>query len=160
MENIIYILVIVFLDTFLYGYCYEIKIKKLNTNPGLYSASVFNTIYEFLKVPINWLFDKTIRYRILQKIFEILGLFFVYISTDSFIPVIGLLIAHYFQTFDFLYYVIMNQLDVVETSYQHLLRWYGVGYILWFVNSGIFVPMSFFIFGGLGLIFSLVLAIK
>ncbi len=159
MENILYILVILFLDTFLYGYCYEIKIQRLGTNSGLYSAPIFNTIYEFLQAPINWLFSNVVNYRVFQKLIEISGLVLVYISTGSVVPVIGLLVAHYFQTFDFLYYVVMDQLNLVQTSYQHLLRWYGVGYVLWFINSGVFVPMSFFVFGGLGFIFSLILAI-
>jgi len=151
MYPIIYFLLIVLIDSFLWGYCYEKKMLKLNTNPGLFKFKVFDSVSNLIKPITNFLFGKLIIYRIFQKILEISGLVAIYFLTGSLMPVIGLVIAFYFMSFDFGYYCIMNQFDLLKTSYSHLIKWYFLGGIAFKTDSEYFNIKLFIIFALMGI---------
>ena len=150
MYSIIYLLLIVLLDSFLYGYCYEIKRSKLILNRGIFSLGIFDKIYDWIKPVTDKLFEKVIYYRVFQKIIEIGGLVGLYFITGSYMPVIGVLIAYYFMTMDTGYYVVLNQFDVVKKNFAHLRKWYFLGGII-FHNPKVFDKTLLKMAGVLGL---------
>lgn len=160
MEVLIYFLIMILMDSFLYGFCYEIKMLGLNTHRGLYSLSIFDTIYENVKTPVGWLFDDILRYRIFQKTFEIVGLIFIGLRTEWDFVIIGsVLLAYYVSTFEMGYYVVMNQFKLPFTSNEHLQKWWNVGGLIKATGQR-FNPILFYIYATMGLIVMLLFSFK
>ena len=151
MENLIYFFAIVLLDSFLYGYCYEIKLRGFELSRGLFKFSIFDWIFGLIKTPVAWLFDDIRRYRVFQKLVELSGLIIIFVNF-GWMPLIGLLLAHYLQSFDLGYYVVLDQVDLIHTSYDHLIKWYTFGGVLWYINSHAYNPIQFVVSGILGFI--------
>ena len=152
MYPIIYFLALVLLDSFLWGYCYEQKMLKLNTNKGFFNLKVFDSISNLIKPITSFLFSKVIIYRIFQKILEISGLVAIYFLTGSFTPIVGLILAHYFMSFDFGYYVVLNQFGLLKESHAHLIKWYTLGGLVFKTDSETFNTKLFVIFGLMGIL--------
>lgn len=151
MYSIIYFLVLVLLDSFLWGFCYEQKMLKLNTNKGLFNGKVFDSISNIIKPITDFLFSKVIIYRIFQKVLEISGLIGIYFLTNSFLPIVGLLLAHYLMSYDLGYYVVLNQFGLLKTSHTHLIKWYTLGGIVFKTDAKAFNTKLFVIFGLMGI---------
>lgn len=151
MLSIIYFLVLVLLDSFLWGFCYEQKILKLNTNKGLFKFKFFDSVSNFIKPVTDFLFGKVIIYRIFQKILEIGGLVAIYFLTGSWMPIIGLIIAYYFMSFDFGYYCVMNQFGLLKTNYSHLIKWYFFGWLAFRTDTENFNIKLFIMFSLMGI---------
>lgn len=140
MYSIIYFWVLVFLDSFLYGYCFEIKQKMYNINKGIFNNWFFDFLYKL--VPMKLLFPLKVSidkdqvfsetpYRIFQKILEIGGAILVWYLYDwNWLPMAGIVLAYYLMSFEWGYYVLMNQFSLLQTSHKHLQRWYQVGRFL------------------------------
>lgn len=152
--SIIYFLLAVLFDSFFFGFCYEIKLKGLYLNRGIFNSRIFDTIYNGISGFVEFLFSKMIIYRIVQKIFEIMGLIIIWQLTGSYIPVIGLILSHYFMSYDLGYYFLMNQFEIAEISNKHLNRWYIFGGWIFLLN-GHFDRKQFIISGIIGLLFIL-----
>lgn len=127
---VLYAVVISGLDSWLYG----IEHQRRNALP--------------------WLFNPMIRYRVLQKIFEIGGMLALFLIFHSWWIMAGILIAHACTVFDFLFYVWLRQMDYIKTKGidPYWLRHpFQVGYFL-------FRPFSFgkffvtFLFGTMAMI--------
>lgn len=151
MYSIIYFLVLVLLDSFLWGFCYEQKMLKLNTNKGLFNGKVFDSISNLIKPITDFLFSKVIIYRVFQKVLEISGLIGIYFLTNSFLPIIGLLLAHYLMSYDLGYYAVLNQFSLLKTSHTHLIKWYTLGGIVFKTDAKAFNTKLFIIFGIMGI---------
>lgn len=89
---ILYIVIITLLDVWIYG--------SHEKNPEKF----------------KWLFNPVIRYRILQKLWEIAGLGAIYLLFGIY-PVMGLLIGHYCLLYDRLYYL-FNRQEYLLFDYQ------------------------------------------
>ena len=156
MYNIIYYLVLVFLDSFLYGYCFEIRLKGYDTNEGIFKGRFWNRIYLILLPVLKILFDKETRYRIFQKALEIGGAVLVCYLYDWFwLPMAGIVLAHYLMSFDLGYYVLMNQFSLLQTSHQHLQNWYQVGGFISAIEYT-FDTWSFVFLGVFGILFLII----
>ena len=152
MEALIYFLSMILIDSFLWGFCYEQKILKIDgLNRGIYSSSIFDKIYDIFDFPIRWLFDKEIHYRVFQKIIEIGGLVIVGITTEwNWFILAGIVVAYYLSTFEAGYYVLMNQLYLPDINNMHLRRWYNVGGLIELTGQP-FSMILFYIYATFGL---------
>jgi len=123
----IYIIFITLFDVFSYGVIYQQKLQKENyRNPVLQWVFEEKTTGEgLIEVP---------RYRVIQKTLEIAGILLIFIYCG--LPAaIGLVISHYLLTYDFLYYVFLNEIHTVKNfdntfiTYW-LVNWYQSGYFI------------------------------
>lgn len=118
LASILYILLITLHDCYFYGVLYE----KRQSN--------------FFLVRPLW------HYRIYQKLVEIAGLVFLFYLFESWPQIIGLLLAHYFMTFDRLYYVFMRQEYLIKEYETHIHApfWlsypWQFGFVMWKLNPG------------------------
>lgn len=149
------------MDSFLFGFCYEIKIKHLPTNRGIFSSKIFDWVYDLIAPVVNLLFSKIIIYRVFQKIIEISGIVLVgYLYNWNIIPICGLLISHYFMTYDLGYYLLLNQWNLLENSHSHLTKWYTIGKLIFFTDTEAFDIKIFIIAGLIGFIILVITGLK
>jgi len=152
MEALIYFVVMILLDSFLWGFCFEIKMLQLpNLKKGIYSFFFFEWLYGVFERQIQWLMDETSRYRIFQKIVEVLGLVVVGITTEwNWFILGGILIAYYLSSFEMGYYILMNQVQLPRESNIHLRKWWNVGGLIE-LSGQPFNVVLFYIFAVFGL---------
>lgn len=133
--NIIAYIILVLLDAFSYGFCFEYKIQGLKIK-HFYLFSFFEIVYT--KTQSVWcaLFIlkegkySTTRYRIWQKVLEILFLILIY-CFSGFWAAMGILWAHYWISLDYGYYVVLHQLADARAyaDAPWLRKWYQAGWI-------------------------------
>ena len=97
-----YIALCVGLDAWIYGIQYERN--RLNGKDWPFPARLLMP-----KITPNMYTGNETPYRIVQKIWEIGGAAAVCFILGSWIPALGLLIAHYMGTFERLYYLVLRQ---------------------------------------------------
>jgi hypothetical protein len=141
-----YIVLITLFDSYTYGIIYQQKIKQEG-----YSNPVWNWVFEesgggneggIVTVP---------RYRVIQKSIEITGLIIVFYFCGIWCE-IGLITAHYFMSFDLLFYILLKQTYLFEEfekyNSTYWLRYpYQAGYFI--LNP--FKGIVFYVSGAAGL---------
>ena len=134
-------LVIVFLDGLMYGMMFERKICGQEYGSGIYGwwgvSWMVDRLYGIFWRFWNWLFAvkwvEPVRYRILQKVIEVGGLFLVFWYGGIW-QVVGILWAFYWLLNDYGYYVLTGQLWIAKGYKQAvwLTAMYQSGY--WILN--------------------------
>lgn len=157
----------VFLDALFYGIFLEKNIKGLHLGNGfLYQNKIFDSIFEKFQKPINWLMEEKeilgfqpIKYRILQKIFEIGFAFFVF-KNYGIICLSTLICSYYLMTFEYGYYLFLGQRKYISsiTNAPWLTKWYFSGLWLFKPNYSFDKFTGSYLVGLLFLIISLIFA--
>lgn len=129
------ILLYVFLDSLFYGIFYEYNIKKIKIGSGFMYNSFFTKIFNSFSSQISWLMNgsesKFSPYRILQVIFQICALLFVYFNLGL-VPVLFLIASYYFMVYEFSYYIFLGQMKYISKMNEApwLKKWYFSGGLL------------------------------
>jgi hypothetical protein len=137
--NVFLLGALIFIDAFCYGYINEICIKGAVENPsGIFGGKLSRGIYEKFRGFWLWLMEpeffyggyEPIRYRIIQKLLEITFILISYFFGSAG-EAAGLLLAHYFLTNEYGYYVLLSQLKFAKKyrgRVSWLTHWYQSGY--------------------------------
>ncbi|RPI13471.1 MAG: hypothetical protein EHM58_18420 [Ignavibacteriae bacterium] len=126
-----YILLISLFDSYTYGIVYQ---QKMANNQN-YINKFTVWLFEEQKSSSSHILDVP-NYRMLQKTLEIGGLIAVFYFC-GFLPAIGILLSHYFMSYDLLFYIILKQTQIfsVYEMYNNtywLQNWFQAGY--YFLN--------------------------
>jgi len=140
---------ITLLDSYSYGIIYQRKIKLEG-----YSNPVWNWVFEESGGENEGGIVTVPRYRVIQKSIEFTGLLLVFYFCGGWCT-IGLIIAHYFMSFDLLFYILLKQTYLFAEFEKHnsayWLRYaYQAGYFI--LNP--FKGLIFYVSGITGIIMS------
>ncbi|HEY3251801.1 MAG TPA: hypothetical protein VGK25_11845 [Ignavibacteria bacterium] len=147
---IIYIIIITLFDAYSFGIIYQQKIQQENYQHPVWSwvfwESGKESGAEHVEVP---------RYRLIQKALEISGILVV-LFYCGFPAALGLVISHYLLTYDFLFYLFLNELNNLKNFDNTfipywLMNWYQVGYFL----LKPFNHLNFYLSGAAGLVIAI-----
>lgn len=124
-----YIVFITLFDCYFYGIVYQQKMAENNR----YKNGFYGWMFQEQKSPETGIITVP-NYRIIQKTIEITGLL-VILYFCGILPALGIVLAHYFMSFDLLFYLFLNQTDLfAEFERLNNTYWlqnrYQAGYFL------------------------------
>lgn len=126
---LLYIIFITLFDCYFYGIVYQQKMAENNQ----YKNGFYGRLFEEQKSPETGIITVP-NYRIIQKTIEIAGLL-VILYFCGILPALGIVLAHYFMSFDLLFYLLLNQTGLFAeferfNNAYWLQYWYQAGYFL------------------------------
>ncbi len=148
--NYLYYRWIPLFDSYIYGYIYQKYIKLDKIPGGIFNKPFYQHIFQKFENFWRWLFYEqkseghtiVIRYRIFQKILEIVPNMIIILLLYLFLGWVGFIIAffnlicilftHYYMVYDFKFYELLNEIKYAQEMIDPhwLKKWYFLGKII------------------------------